>query len=157
MINHTIPKAAKLLGVSRTKVKSLIELNEIGSIIVGDKIYITQEQIDKYVEDAKTKKRYTIAKATEQLGISRYAMEGILEREEIVPVTINKRSYITQGQIDQFLANAKVDAVWKAPMERASDEEVVRKVNVELSKMGMMNLTAREEILVGILGRVLAN
>lgn len=95
-------------------------------------------------------KKYTILDTRKLLGISRTAMQGILDREEIGTVMIGKRVYVTEEQLQKYLHS----------MESPSVEErrtgMVARVNEQLDAMGEMLLNAREEMLIKALAKAIA-
>lgn len=95
-------------------------------------------------------KKFTTTEVGKMLGVSRFAMDGILEREEIDYVVIGKRRFITQEQFDAYVNN-----MVHTKGSKAENKGVVDKVNDELKSMGAMAMTAREELLIEALGRAL--
>lgn len=151
MVKYTISEVKEKLGLTRHKFDTLVARGQLGVVVIGKRRFVTQEQLEAYCAGPHNVKKYSVKEAEGLLGVSRYAMDGIIDRGEIGTTLVGKRLFITERQLDTYMT-AKEQESRSVIRERT----ILNRVNEELTKMEAMHMTAREEVLVDALYRAMS-
>jgi excisionase family DNA binding protein len=151
MKKYSMAEIGEKLGIKRFTMERMVARGEIETVKIGKRTFITQEGLDRYLENREKNRRYSLKELGQMLGISRFALEGIVAREEIEVVKNGNRTFVTHDAYQKYLDNISTQKA------ETTHETLVDRVKNEMRKLRQTELTEREILLVEAIGKALAS